>query len=81
VLLNLGARPNQQPQQTRSGNTHTTRLLAAQTGQAVFETDQTASVGLSLTQAGETGQTDFVQKLSKEPKHLKSLSTSEQKKP
>jgi hypothetical protein len=27
------------------------------------------------------GQTDFVQKLPKDPKHLKSLSTSEQKKP
>jgi hypothetical protein len=46
----------------------------------VYETGQTASVGLSLTQAGETGQTDFVQKLPKDPKHLKSLSTSEQKK-
>jgi hypothetical protein len=29
----------------------------------------------------QTGQTDFVQKLHKDPKHLKSLSTSEQKKP
>jgi hypothetical protein len=29
----------------------------------------------------QTGQTDFVQKLPKDPKHLKSLSTSEQKKP
>jgi hypothetical protein len=47
----------------------------------VSETGQTASVGLSLTQAGETGQTDFVQKLPNDPKHLKSLSTSEQKKP
>jgi hypothetical protein len=32
-------------------------------------------------QAGETGQTDFVQKLPKDPKNLNSLSTSEQKKP
>jgi hypothetical protein len=29
----------------------------------------------------QTGQTDFVQKLPKDPKHLKSLSTSEQTKP
>jgi hypothetical protein len=29
----------------------------------------------------QTGQTDFVQKLPKDPKHLKSLSTSEQMKP
>jgi hypothetical protein len=43
----------------------------------VSETGQTASVGLSLTQAGET---DFVQKLLKDPKHLKSISTYEQKK-
>jgi hypothetical protein len=50
VLLNLGARPNQQPHHTHAAETHTTRLLAAQTG-------QTASVGLSLTQVGETGQT------------------------
>jgi hypothetical protein len=47
----------------------------------VSETGQTASVGLSLTQAGETGQIDFVQNLPKDPKHLKSLSTSEQNKP
>jgi hypothetical protein len=54
----------------------------------VSETGLTASIGLSLTQTGETGQTglatgqtDFVQKLPKDPKHLKSLSTSEQKKP
>jgi hypothetical protein len=47
----------------------------------VSETGQTASVGLSLTQAGETGQTDSVQELPKDPKHLKSLSTSEQMKP
>jgi hypothetical protein len=53
----------------------------------VSETGQTASVGLSLTQAGkpvrpvrQTGQTDSVQKLPKDPKHLKSLSTSEQTK-
>jgi hypothetical protein len=32
----------------------------------VCETGQTASVGLSLTQAGETGHTDFVQKLPKD---------------
>jgi hypothetical protein len=47
----------------------------------VSETGQTASLGLSLTQAGETGQTDSVQKLPKDPKHLKSLSTTEQTKP
>jgi hypothetical protein len=29
----------------------------------------------------QTDQTDFVQKLPKDPKHLKSLSTSKQKKP
>jgi hypothetical protein len=58
-----------------------TRLLVAKQVRPVSETGQTASVGLSLTQAGETSQTDFVQNLPKDPKHLKSLSTSEQKKP
>jgi hypothetical protein len=36
VLLNLGARLNQQPQHTHAAKTHTTQLLAAQTGQAGF---------------------------------------------
>jgi hypothetical protein len=36
VLLNPGARPNQQPQHTHVEEPHTTRLLAAQTGQAGF---------------------------------------------
>jgi hypothetical protein len=54
----------------------------------VSETGQTASVGLSLTQAGETGQTGlanrsdrFCPETPKDPKRLKSLSTSEQTKP
>jgi hypothetical protein len=38
---------------------------------------QTAYVGLSLTQTGETGQTGSVQKI-KNPSCLKNLSSSEQ---
>jgi hypothetical protein len=57
VLLNLGARPNQQPQHTRSGNTHETATGSPKPVRPVSETGQTASVGLSLKQAGETGQT------------------------
>jgi hypothetical protein len=56
VLLNLGARPNQQPQQTRSGNTRH-GCWQPKPVRPVSETGQTASVGLSLTQSGETGQT------------------------
>jgi hypothetical protein len=37
--------------------------------------------GKSVRPVWQTGQTDFVQKLPKDPKHLKSLSTSEQMKP
>jgi hypothetical protein len=54
----------------------------------VSETGQTASVGLSSHRQGksvrpvrQTGQIDSVQELPKDPKHLKSLSTSEQTKP
>jgi hypothetical protein len=54
----------------------------------VSETGQTASVGFSLTHAGETGQTGlanrsdrFCPETPQRPKHLKSLSTSEQMKP
>jgi hypothetical protein len=81
VLLSLGARPNQQPHHTRSRNTHDTAAGSPNRLGQFSETGQTAFVGLSLTQTGETGQTDFVQILPKDLKHLKSLSTSEQKKP
>jgi hypothetical protein len=88
VLLNLGARPHQQPQHTHSGNTHDTAAGSPKPVRAVSETGQTASVGLSLTQAGETSQTGlanrsdlFCPETPQRPKHLKSLSTSEQMKP
>jgi hypothetical protein len=66
VLLNLGARPNQQPQDTHRGNTHDTAAVSPNRSgrflkpvRPVSETSQTASVGLSLTQAGESGQTSL----------------------
>jgi hypothetical protein len=37
--------------------------------------------GKPIRPSWQTGQTDFVQNLPKDPKQLKSLSTSEQKKP
>jgi hypothetical protein len=66
VILNLGARPNQQH------NTHKQRkdtrhgCWQPKPVTPVSEIGQTASVGLSLMQAGETSQTNFVQKLPKD---------------
>jgi hypothetical protein len=42
-----------------------TRLLAAQTVMPVSEIGQIASIGLSLTQAGETGQTSLANRLGR----------------
>jgi hypothetical protein len=81
VLLNLGSK-TQPTASTHTQRKHTRHgCWQPKPVRPVSETGQTASIGLSLTQAGETGQTVYVQELPKDPKHLKSLSTSEQTKP
>jgi hypothetical protein len=88
VLLNLGARPNQKPQHTRSRNTHDTAAGSPNRSSRFLKPVRPLLLDLASRRQGkpvrpvwQTGQTDFVQKLPKDPKHLKSLSTSEQKKP
>jgi hypothetical protein len=88
VLLNLGARPNQQPQHTRSGNTHDTAVGSPNWSGRFLKPVRPLLLDLASRRQGkpvrpvcQTGQTDFVQKLPKDPKHFKSLSTSKQKKP
>jgi hypothetical protein len=88
VLLNLGARPNQQPQHTRSGNTHDTVAGSPNRSGRFLKPVRPLLLELASRKQGkpvslvwQTGQTDFVQNLPKDPKHLKSLSTSEQMKP
>jgi hypothetical protein len=88
VLLNLGARPNQQPQHTRSGNTHDTGASSPIRSGRFLKLVILLLLDLASRRLGkpvrlvwQTGQTEFVQKLPKDPKHLKSLSTYEQKKP
>jgi hypothetical protein len=88
VLLNLGARPNQQPQHTRSGNTHVTAADSPNRSGRFLKPVRPLLLDLAsrrqrkpVRPVWQTGQTDFVQKLPKDPKHLESLSTSEQKKP
>jgi hypothetical protein len=86
VLLNLGARPNKQPQHTRSGNTHDTAAGSPNRSGRFLKPVRPLLLDLASRRQGkpvrpvwQTGQTDLVQKLPKDPKHLKSLSTSEQK--
>jgi hypothetical protein len=73
---------------THSGNTHDTTAGSPNRSGRFLKTGQTASVGLSLTQAGETGQAGlanrsdrFCPETLQRPKHLKSLPISEQMKP
>jgi hypothetical protein len=87
VLLNLEARPNQQPPHTRSGNTHDTAAGSPNQSGRFLKPVRPLLLHLASRRQGkpvrlvwQTGQTDFVRKLPKDPKHLKSLSTSEQKK-
>jgi hypothetical protein len=88
VLLNLGARPNQQPQHTRSGNTHDTAVGSPNRSGRFLKPVRPLLLDLASLRQGkpvrpvrQLGQTDFVQNLPNDPKHLKSLPTSEQKKP
>jgi hypothetical protein len=88
VLLNLGARPNQQPQHKRSGTTHDTATGSPNRSGRILKPVRPLLLDLASRRQGkpvrpvrQTGQTDSVQKLPKDPKHLKSLSTSEQPKP
>jgi hypothetical protein len=80
VLLNLGA--------TRSGNTQDTAAGSPNRSGRFLKPVRPLLLDLASCRHGkpvrpvsQTGQTDFVQKLPKDPKHLKSLSTSEQTKP
>jgi hypothetical protein len=84
VLLNLGARPNQQLQHTHSGNTHNTATGSPNRSGRLPKPVRSLLLDLASRRQRkpvgpiwQTGQTDFVQKLPKDPKHLKSLSTSE----
>jgi hypothetical protein len=88
VLLNLGARSNQQPQHTRSGNTHDTAAGSRNRSGRFLKPVRLLLLDLASRRQGkpvrpvwQSGQTDLVQNLPKDPKHLKSLSTSEQMKP
>jgi hypothetical protein len=88
VLLNLGARPNQQPQHTRSGNTHDTAAGSPNRSGRFLKPVRSFLLDLASCRQEKpirpvwlTGQTDFVQKLPKDSKYLQSLSTSEQMKP
>jgi hypothetical protein len=56
VLLDLGARPNQQLSKTHNGKQHEHNSWNLKLVRPVSETGQTDSLGLSLSQAGETGQ-------------------------
>jgi hypothetical protein len=88
VLLNLGARPNQQPQHTRNENTHDTAAGSPNRSGRFLKPVRPLLLDLASSRQGkpvrpvwQSGQNDFVQNLPKDPKHLKSLSTSEHKKP
>jgi hypothetical protein len=88
VLLNLGARPNQQSQHTRSGTTHDTTAGNPNRSGRFLKPVRPLLLDLASRRQGkpvrpvrQTGQTDFVKKLPKDPKCLKGLSTSEQTKP
>jgi hypothetical protein len=88
VLLNLGARPNQQHQHTRSGTTHDTAAGSPNRSGQFLKPVRPLLLDLASRRQGkpvrlvrQTGQIDSVQELPKDPKHLKSLSTSEQTKP
>jgi hypothetical protein len=88
VLLNLGARPNQHPQHTRSGNTHDTAAGSPNRLGWFLKPVRPLLLDLAplrqrkpVRPVWQTGQTDIVQKLPKDPKHLNSHSTSEQTKP
>jgi hypothetical protein len=59
VLLDLGARPNQQPHKHTQQKHTRHSCWNLKPVRPVSETSQTTSVGLSLTQTGETGQTDL----------------------
>jgi hypothetical protein len=73
---------------TRSENTHDTAAGSPNRSGRFLKPIRPLLLDLASRRQGkpvkpvwQTSQTDFVQKLPKDPKHLKSLSTSEQKKP
>jgi hypothetical protein len=74
VLLNLGARPNQQPQHTRSGNTHNTAPGTPNRSGRFLKPVTLLLLDLASRRQGkpvrlvcQSGQTDFVQNLPKNP--------------
>jgi hypothetical protein len=87
VLQNLGVRPNQQLHHTRSRNTHDTAAGSPNRSGRFLKPVRPLLWDLASRRQGkpvrpvwQSGQTDFVQNLPNDPKHLKSLSTSERKK-
>jgi hypothetical protein len=87
MLLNLGARPHQQSQHTRSETTNDTTAGNPNRSGRFLKPVRLLLLDLASRRQGkpvrpvrQTGQTDSVQKLPKDPKHLKSLSTYEQTK-
>jgi hypothetical protein len=75
VLLNLGARPNQQPQHTRSENTHDTTAGSPNRSGRFLKLVRPLLLDLASRRQGkpvrpvwQTGQTNFVQNLPKDPK-------------
>jgi hypothetical protein len=74
VLLYLGARPNQKPQHTNSGNTHDTAAGSPNRSGRFLKPVRPLLLDLASRRQGksvrpvwQTGQTDFVQKLPKDP--------------
>jgi hypothetical protein len=67
VLMDLGARPNQQPQDTRSGNTHDTATGSPNRSDRFLKPVRPLLLDLASHRQGkpvrpvwQTGQTDFV---------------------
>jgi hypothetical protein len=57
VLLSLGARPNQQPQHTRSGNTHDTAAGSPNRSGRFLKPGRPLLFNLASRRQGKTGQT------------------------
>jgi hypothetical protein len=81
VLLDLGARPNQQPRDTRSGNTHNTTAGCPNRPGRFSKPGRPLLLDLALHRQGkpvrpvwQTGQAGSVQKLPKNPFNRKPAS-------
>jgi hypothetical protein len=85
VLLNLGARPNQQPQHTRGGNTHDTAAGSPNRSGRFLKLVRPLLLDLASRRQGKpvrpVRSDRFCPETPQRPKHLKRLSQSEQMKP